>query len=193
MHVSLEKRLPAGAGIGGGSSDAAAVLRAMTRLYRRPFAGNPVDLGADIPVCLHGRAARMQGIGDIVAPVAIAELPAVLVNPGVAVSTPDVFAALTRRDGPAMADIGRSLARFDDALCWISEQRNDMQDAAVSLQPVIGDVLSALDAAGSRCTRMSGSGATCFGLFASKAGAETAAGHLRDTYPDWWVQAVTLS
>lgn len=193
VNITLDKHLPAGAGIGGGSSDAAAVLRAMETLFGRPFHGHSADLGADVPVCVYAKAARMQGIGDQITPVQMPSLPAVLVNPRVHVPTPAVFRALTTRDNPAMTDPVGPFDDVDAALSWIGAQRNDMQDAAISVQPVIETVLTAITRTASQCTRMSGSGATCFGLYPTFDDAKTAAADLAAMYPDWWVQAVTLS
>lgn len=188
--IQLDKHLPAAAGIGGGSSDAAATLRALSRSHGATC-DDPLSLGADVPVCMLARTARMRGIGDIVAPLdGVPPLPAVLVNPGVSVPTPDVFRTLDRRDGPAMPEI----PGFADATAcvrWLSEQRNDMQAAAIRLQPVIDTVLSELDGQGALLARMSGSGATCFGLFETRAQAEAAAGAIAAVHR-WWVRPTML-
>ena len=194
VHVTLDKHLPAAAGIGGGSSDAAACLRAVARLTGRPVpdAATLASLGADVPVCLVARAARMRGIGEGVAPLpAFPPLPAVLVNPGVAVPTGPVFAAMERADNAPMP---ASLPRWPDAGAltgWLTAQRNDLQAPAMVQVPAIGAVLAALGAQpGCTLARMSGSGATCFGLFSSRAAARVAAAAL--ARPEWWVRAVTL-
>ncbi|WP_299691821.1 4-(cytidine 5'-diphospho)-2-C-methyl-D-erythritol kinase [uncultured Tateyamaria sp.] len=187
-HIDLEKHLPHGAGIGGGSSDAAALLRAAN------FAGDASALGADVPVCLHGRAARMSGIGEVIRPVdGLPQLHAVLVNPGVHVPTPRVFAALTHKDNPAMSTLptAQTAGAF---VQWLRDQRNDLEAPAVSAQPVIADVLKALTkVACGGVVRMSGSGATCFALFQNKGQAELAAKDLAGVHPDWWVRACALS
>ena len=165
----LSKRLPVAAGLGGGSADAAAALRLLAR-------ANAIALddprlmqaaratGADVPVCLDPRTRHMRGIGDILSdPLDLPPLPAVLVNPGVAVPTRDVFAALgpLERQAPAAPSPGKA-ALLDE----IAEGRNDLEGPAIGLQPVIADVLSVLrKLPGCRLARMSGSGATCFGLF----------------------------
>lgn len=192
VAIRLEKHLPAAAGIGGGSSDAAAVLRGLERLYDRPHGGDLADLGADVPVCMLARAARMQGIGDVVSSVALDPLYAVLVNPGVEVATPAVFRALSRRDNPPMTPLPQEGAAA--VLHWLSEQRNDLQAPAIGVQPVIAEVLSALDGLdGPRLTRMSGSGATCFALFDDRASADRAASQMSAAHPNWWVRSCTLS
>ena len=195
LEIGLEKHLPAAAGIGGGSSDAAAVLRGAVALV--PGLELPADaglsLGADVPVCLLARAARMRGIGEDVMPVeGLPGLHGVLVNPGVAVSTGVIFRTLARKDNAPMPD---DLPRWRDAAdlaAWLAGQRNDMQDAAVAAVPVVGAVIAALAGTeGCLLARMSGSGATCFGLYADAAAADAAAVAL--TRPGWWVRAVRLS
>lgn len=194
---ALSKRLPVAAGLGGGSSDAAAALRLLAaandiapddpRLMQAARA-----TGADVPVCLDPRSRRMSGIGDILSePLVLAPLPAVLVNPGVAVPTREVFAALNLRPGAQSADTGppKTTALLDD----IAQGRNDLEEPAIELQPVIAKVLAVLrNLPACRLARMSGSGATCFGLFDSTHSAEAAARTLRVGYPDWWVRETVL-
>ncbi|MEO0999614.1 MAG: 4-(cytidine 5'-diphospho)-2-C-methyl-D-erythritol kinase [Pseudomonadota bacterium] len=191
--LRLEKRLPVAAGLGGGSADAAAAVRALARLGgdAAPAAETLVTLGADVPVCLASRAARMRGIGERLSP--SPPLPPhwlVLVNPGVPVPTVAVFGAMASRENPGMTlpEAGfRDLAAFAE---WLAAQRNDLEPAALSVAPGIGPVLAALRAqAGARLVRMSGSGATCFGVFAGEATALAAAERLRAAEPGWWVAA----
>lgn len=194
--IGLEKHLPAAGGIGGGSSDAAATLRALARLSGRPLpeAEAVLALGADVPVCLAARPARMAGIGELLVPVpALPPLPAVLVNPGVGVATPSVFRALERRENAPMAAVPSGLADAAELAGWLALQRNDLEPAAVALEPAIGTVLATL--AGSRdclLARMSGSGATCVGLYPSSASAQAAAAAMAAAAPAWWVVATTL-
>lgn len=188
-HIKLEKNLPNGAGLGGGSADAAAVLRSFGAEDRA------VELGADVPVCLSPQVQRMTGIGERLSPLdALATLWAVLVNPGVPVATPAVFAALTRKENPAMP---RDLPQFSSAqalIRWLAEMRNDLQTPAIALQPRIGTVLRDLSRlTGVGLCRMSGSGATCFGLFEDQELAQGAARDLVRSHPDWWVRACLLS
>lgn len=194
LDIRLDKHLPAAAGIGGGSADAAAVLRGIAAL--RPDIGLPADqglsLGADVPVCLRARAARMEGIGERVTPVDdLPPLHAVLVNPGVAVSTAAIFGSLARKDNPPMPAI---LPGWGDAAAladWLAGQRNDMQAAAIAAAPVVGLVIAAIAATdGCLLARMSGSGATCFGLYADAQAAALAAASLAQ--PAWWVRAARL-
>lgn len=193
VAITLDKHLPAAAGIGGGSSDAAAVLRAMERLFGRPYGGDLLKLGADVPVCMQAGAARMQGIGEIVTPLEIAPFRAVLVNPGVEVSTPAVFKALTRRDNAPMTPLPDS-GRTGDVLSWLADQRNDLEPPAAALRPEISQVLHALSALeGVRLARMSGSGATCFALFEGDGPGDAVVTDLRTAFPGWWVSGATLS
>jgi 4-diphosphocytidyl-2-C-methyl-D-erythritol kinase len=186
----LRKNLPVASGIGGGSADAAAALRLLCRLWQiapdpMELAQLAVGLGADIPVCLAGRASRMGGIGEILAAApALPECGIVLVNPGTAVATADVFR--TRRgewSKPALlSPFWPDAATMAAAL---AECRNDLQAAATTLQPAIGDVVQAL-AMAPACllARMSGSGATCFGLFPTPFAAASAAANVRRA--GWW-------
>ena len=195
LDITLEKHLPSAAGIGGGSSDAAAVLRGAAALL--PGLELPGDqglsLGADVPVCLMARAARMRGIGEDVTVVdGLPVLHAVLVNPGVAVSTAVIFRTLARKDNAPMPDVLPHWRDAADLAAWLEGQRNDMQGAAVAAAPVVGEVIAAIGAtAGCLLARMSGSGATCFGLYADAKSAAAAAAAL--ARPGWWVQAVRLS
>ncbi|MGE0714386.1 MAG: 4-(cytidine 5'-diphospho)-2-C-methyl-D-erythritol kinase [Alphaproteobacteria bacterium] len=188
--IHLVKRVPVAAGLGGGSSDAAAAIRALRRLWRiaPAFDAGPVAaaLGADVPMCLAGVPARIGGIGEIVTPLSgMPDLPAVLVNPGVPLATPDVFRARTGAfsDAARGADIAGDIVRG----------ANDLTDAARLLVPAIGAVLEALGATGGcRVARMSGSGATCFALYSDGAAALGAARALRRRRPGWWVRATRL-
>jgi 4-diphosphocytidyl-2-C-methyl-D-erythritol kinase len=192
-HFALTKHLPVAAGLGGGSADAAAALRLLAR--RNGIAPGDVRLmaaarqtGADVPVCLDPRPRLMRGIGDVLsAALDLAPLPAVLVNPGVALATKDVFRALTLPASNASAD------DIEPTFPSIASGTNDLEPAAIALQPVIADVLAALrESGGCRLARMSGSGATCFGLFDSAGAAAAAADSLNAAHANWWVRATTL-
>jgi 4-diphosphocytidyl-2-C-methyl-D-erythritol kinase len=196
--LTLVKNLPVASGIGGGSSDAAATLRALASLWdisvsEDELAALGARLGADVPVCLLGRAAWLGGIGERVAPApALPECAVLLANPGVGLATREVFAA--RRgafSAPARFDATPSDASGLAAL--LAERRNDLSDAAVMLCPVIADVLARLALLpGALLVRMSGSGATCFALFATLDRAEAAAQELRAERGDWWIVAARL-
>ncbi|MCV2892947.1 4-(cytidine 5'-diphospho)-2-C-methyl-D-erythritol kinase [Lentibacter sp. XHP0401] len=191
----LEKNLPAAAGIGGGSSDAAAALRALEALTGRAVdVTRLAELGADLPVCYFGRSCLMRGVGEQVEGVALPRVPAVLANPRVEVATPKVFAALALKDNPPMP----VLPVLDDVSALVAflanETRNDLEAPALALAPVIGEVIDRLWALeGARLARMSGSGATCFALFDEIGAAEKAAADLKAQKPDWWISAVWLS
>ena len=193
--ITLEKRLPIASGIGGGSADAAATMQALGAIWgcALPDAGQVLALGADVPVCLAGQSCRMAGIGDQISPIALPPAHLVLVNPGVGLSTAAVFGALLCRDNPPLPPA----APMPDAVAlaaYLGHCRNDLEAPALSLVPQIGAVLAALQGqTGCLLARMSGSGATCFGLFASASAAEAAATALRAQSAAWWVQATTMA
>ncbi len=185
LDIVLDKHLPVASGIGGGSADAAATLRALARLT-----GMATDdpalftiaeaLGADVPACLLGRSAVGTGKGEQLDPVAgLSDTPVLLVNPGVAVSTGPVFRAW---DGVDRGGIGPG-----DLLARAMAGRNDLEPPARALAPVIGDVVALLQAQpGVMLARMSGSGATCFALFATVAARQAAAATIALAQPGWW-------
>lgn len=197
-RFALTKHLPVAAGLGGGSADAAAALRLLARASRIALDDPRLmqaarATGADVPVCLDPRPRLMRGIGDILSePLDLPRLPAVLVNPGVAVPTREVFAVLNRPPGvqhPAAVPPPRPAALIDE----IANGTNDLEEPAIELQPVIVKVLAVLrNLPGCRLARMSGSGATCFGLFDSAPAATAAAHELRVGYPAWWVRPTEL-
>ena len=187
--LTLDKYLPVASGIGGGSADAAAALRLLSRLWQLPNTDLlfqlAARLGADVPVCLAGQPARMGGIGDRLGPAPA--LPAgglILVNPGIAVATAEVFGA---RKGPwsPQAVLPPRWADVSAMAADLGALENDLQPAAISMQPSIGAVLAALEATrGCLLARMSGSGATCFGLYADAEMANRAAEAIAN--PGWW-------
>jgi 4-diphosphocytidyl-2-C-methyl-D-erythritol kinase len=211
-RFDLDKSLPVAAGLGGGSSDAAAALRLLAQA--NPAILTPDDprlmkaaraTGADVPVCLEARPRVMRGTGDILSsPLSLPKLPAVLINPRVSAPTAAVFAAYsaTPHDGetadPATALAGRATSQdhmptVDDLIAALAQSRNDLEAPAIRLHPVIAEVLAALRALpGCRLARMSGSGATCFALLDTDAEAATAARTLAARAPRWWVRAVSL-
>jgi 4-diphosphocytidyl-2-C-methyl-D-erythritol kinase len=197
-RFTLDKRLPVAAGLGGGSSDAAAALRLLARHNRialdDPRLQEAARLtGADVPVCLDPKARMMRGIGEILsAPLAFAKRPAVLVNPGVSVATKEVFAKLAASRSSLAKTGGRNPTALE-MTAFIAAACNDLEPPAVVLQPIIADVLAALRASAQcRLARMSGSGATCFALYDSGRAATAAARALRGKHPGWWVRATTL-
>ncbi|TGP56800.1 4-(cytidine 5'-diphospho)-2-C-methyl-D-erythritol kinase [bacterium M00.F.Ca.ET.230.01.1.1] len=194
VAIQLEKNLPVASGVGGGSSDAAAALNALARLWKlaiddTSLARIGLSLGADVPMCLKSKPLVARGIGDEVLPLsAFPALGLVLVNPGVAVATPDVFKALSRRDKEALPALPKRLD-FHAVRNWLETTRNDLEPPAQSIQPAIGEALKALKRADAAFARMSGSGATCFGLFETGNVAKRAAIEIRARHPDWFVAA----
>jgi len=195
--LTLVKNLPVASGIGGGSSDAAAALKALAALWRLgpasiDLAALAATLGADVPVCLGARAAWLGGIGGEVEPApGVPPVTALLVNPGIALPTPAVFKA---RRGPFSSPARFAMpAATADLIGLLAARRNDLTDAAVSLVPTIARVLERLAGLeGALPARMSGSGATCFALFAAPEAAAAAAARLRAERPEWWVAAGRL-
>ena len=201
-RFELDKELPIAAGLGGGSSDAAAALRLLARHNDLPVGDARLQAaaratGADVPVCLDPRTRMMHGIGEILSdPIDLPELPAVLVNPGVAVPTKDVFATLGAPTLTSPVQRDDFIAINADAASLISilsARRNDMEIPAITIQAVVADVLAALQASpGCLLARMSGSGATCFGLYGSAGAANDAAHRMRKSHAGWWVRSTVL-
>ncbi len=199
LALTLHKSLPVAAGIGGGSADAAAALRLMAGLSRQPIpiaelSALAAQLGADVPACLLSRPLVARGIGEILAP--LPEFPLchiVLVNPMVPLATADVFRRLRAHDNYPLPTLPSPLTRPAQLGIWLAETRNDLEPPAIKLVPLIGDLVQRLRAApGCILARMSGSGATVFGLFGSSTQAHQAASDLRQASPDHWVAAAPL-
>ncbi|MCR8826105.1 4-(cytidine 5'-diphospho)-2-C-methyl-D-erythritol kinase [Pseudosulfitobacter koreensis] len=193
--LTLTKELPVASGIGGGSADAAAVWRGLGVMTGQGRDGvDLLALGADIPVCVSSQAARMQGVGDVITPVGgLPDLHVVLANPRVAVSTPHIFRTLAHKDNAPMPAILPTFTDAADLCAWLATQRNDLQAAAESIAPQIALTRQAMAALpGCMLARMSGSGATCFGVFKSATAATQAAQRLAHAQPGWWVRAGRL-
>jgi 4-diphosphocytidyl-2-C-methyl-D-erythritol kinase len=200
LRITLDKQLPVAAGLGGGSSDAGAVLKLVRDVLGLPFedealADIAAGLGADGPMCLHARTAWAEGRGDVLSfETGLPPLPALLVNPGVPSSTGAVYGTFDagspgQADRPAPPPAGDLAAVID----WLATQRNDLQAPAVALAPAIGEALAATAGLpGARLTRMSGSGATVFALFDTTAAAGAAAQLLAARHPDWWIRPTLL-
>ena len=199
LAVTLDKRLPIAAGLGGGSSDAGAALRLADQalgleLGETRLAELSKTVGADGPMCLAMRSAWAEGIGDrLTFEPSLPSLHAVLVNPGRPSPTGAVYRAYDAGP-PRTADRPQPPEDWSPAsvIDWLAAQRNDLQAPAVSLEPAIGEALSAVAATGARLTRMSGSGATVFGLFADAESAAEAADKLHSKHDDWWVIPTVL-
>ncbi len=195
VSIAVEKNIPAGAGLGGGSADAAAVLSGLNRSFKAGLSVSALraiglTLGADVPMCLEGRALRARGVGEIIDPLDDwPPLPLVLVWPARTVSTVEVFKALARRDNPPLKKPPLA-GDARDAAEWLDDCRNDLEPAACALAPEITAVLDALLATeGCMIARMSGSGSACYGLYAEKEEAEAAAAKVSASRPQWWVHA----
>lgn len=190
-HIALEKNLPVAAGLGGGSADAAAALRGLARLWGEGQAALPgiaASLGADVPMCLASRPARAQGIGEHLSHLPrLPQAHLVLVNPGIPVPTAEVFQRLPRADNPPLPEPAWS--SFASFVVALAGARNDLEAPSIDRCPEIARVLSALGACKScALARMSGSGATCFGLFERAAEAEAARARIRAAEPGWWAE-----
>jgi 4-diphosphocytidyl-2-C-methyl-D-erythritol kinase len=190
-HFTLDKKVPAGAGLGGGSADAAAALRLLAKANGLPLDDERVItaarvVGADVPVCLFGEARLMTGIGDVLSgPYFMPRLGAVLAFPGKGLATKDVYAA-----HDALDQFNRGFVPRSKELR--AAELNDLEQAAVSMAPVVGVCLDAMRVSGAGIAGMSGSGSACFGLYETEATAQRAAGMLAAAHPDWWVRPTVL-
>jgi len=186
VTIRLEKNLPVASGIGGGSADAATTLLTLREFWKTDIALEPVakKLGADVPMCLQSAPLRAEGIGDEITMLDGGNpLHMVLVNPDVAVSTPEIFSQLDKRDNEPITQAHmRSLPDLEA----ISRMRNDLQAPAVSIRPEITQALSALEHTSPLFFRMSGSGATCFALYENEGLANAAAEMIKMAHPQWW-------
>ena len=205
---TLDKVLPVAAGIGGGSADAAAALRLLARVNGLEL-DDPRLLevalltGADVPVCLASQPCDMTGVGETLLPLSLPKMPCVLVNPRLPVATRDVFQALGLRSGELLvgaADVMQATgwpeagASIEDWVEVLAANFNDLEAPATRIQPVIGEVISALSATnGAWLARMSGSGATCFALYENTAEALRASQKIQLDHPLWWVHAGVLN
>ncbi len=205
---TLDKALPVAAGIGGGSADAAAALRLLAQLNGLALDDPRIIevaklTGADVPVCVNSHSCVMTGVGEALQPLNLPKMPCVMVNPGVPVATKDVFAALGLRNGELRVGVTDVLlqhrwpdgqASLEDWVEALAASSNDLETPALRVQPVIGEVIAALNATnGAWLARMSGSGATCFAIYENTVEAGRAAEKLRREHPGWWVHAGTLS
>jgi 4-diphosphocytidyl-2-C-methyl-D-erythritol kinase len=199
VKLHLVKNLPVASGIGGGSADAAAALRIMAALASQPVPVSALldlaaGLGADVPACLLSRPLVARGVGEILSPLPqFPQLHITLVNPKVPVSTPDVFRRLRAHDNYPLPALPEPLTRPAQLGLWLNETRNDLQPPAIKLVPEIGVLVDELaETPGVMLARMSGSGATVFGLFGSAGQAHEAASQMRKAHPDYWVGTAPL-
>jgi len=195
LHLTLEKQLPVAAGIGGGSADAGAALRLCGRAAG--FAANQkaqfaeaAALGADVPACLLSKPTWLSGVGEGLRPALVtSKYSLVLVNPGIAVPTADVFARLALGKHGAPRDERPNLLSLDELTSFLATTRNDLEGPACAMAPEIRTALDEIEQTSPLVARMSGSGATCFGIYESRDQADTAAQKIRAAQSDWWVMA----
>ena len=199
VRITLTKNLPLASGLGGGSADAAAVIWGLCEWWNisrsaHYLPGLMAKLGADVPVCFPCKTARVRGIGDILdaAPL-VGETPIVLVNPGKHCSTAEVFTLFDAKYKEPMA-LPESLENYKDLIAFLKTRDNDLQKPALEVAPEISSALKALESQkGCGFARMTGSGATCFGLFENEAQAQKAARGIAVKNKGWWVKACWLS
>ncbi len=190
VNIRLEKILPIAAGLGGGSSDAAATLRGISRLY--PSNQNLFELakklGADVPFLLSGGAARVQGFGEVLEPVKLPEIHLVLANPGVGITAREAYLGLNGRYGTKL-ELPKIIAALSNL--EIPPYRNDLEAPVLEAYPIVGTVKTALEQAGLYGVLMSGSGSTCFGLATTADSAREIAARVKLEHPNWWVSAAS--
>jgi 4-diphosphocytidyl-2-C-methyl-D-erythritol kinase len=198
--IMVEKNLPIAGGIGGGSADAAAVLRGLDLLWElhtpvKQLVALAADLGSDVPVCLLSQPCWVQGRGEVLTPIPpLPRLSTVLVNPGVALPTPHVFAALNARTGTGSMHPPGKLKTLWDVLEFLGDATNDLEAPACQIAPAIQDVLTAFDQEpGCALAQMSGSGSTCFALFHEHEFAQGAAERIAQDHPGWWVALTRIA
>lgn len=194
LHITLSKNLPVGAGIGGGSADAAATVRGLLDFFGSDAWVDDIllSLGADVPACYYSAPMRIGGIGEQIELLTrFPEIPAILVNPLAHCPTPRVFQALRNVAFVDKQDIP-PLNNKDALFRYLENTRNDLTDTAITIVPEIDNVLGALEKTNAPIVRMSGSGATCFALFDDEASCRKAADDLSAAHPDWWVYSGKL-
>ena len=189
-HITLTKNLPPSAGLGGGSSDAAAAIRGLSRLWGTdlPEIDDLMKIGSDLPVCINQKTQHMKGFGEVLEEInTFPNLPILLVNPLKKVSTHTVFRMLQNKKNPPLSKYEKLFQAKKYWINWLLLQRNDLMEPAVKVEPVISEVLRLISKQVSvEKVSMSGSGATCFGVFENKHDCDLAMKRVRLERPDWW-------
>jgi 4-diphosphocytidyl-2-C-methyl-D-erythritol kinase len=198
LNITLEKNLPVASGMGGGSADAAAAYRGILALSgAKPQPSDMaklLEIGADVPMCVASAPAQVRGIGEQISPLPdMAQLHVVLVNPRVQTSTPEVFKALINKQNNAIAALPKDMSNPEILTAFLQDQRNDLQLPASLITPIIAQTLQAIARTGAQLVRMSGSGATCFGVYPTAPAAAQAARDIADQHPDWWIKPALLN
>jgi 4-diphosphocytidyl-2-C-methyl-D-erythritol kinase len=198
-RITVEKNIPVGAGLGGGSADAAATLKLLNSFWglgldRAQLMQIGLTLGADVPACVMGGTIRMEGIGEVLTQLPdLPQVPILLVHPGPGLSTPQVFRALAGRHSGAAPYSAVGFNAAGDLISGITPLRNDLEAPAIELLPVIGDILAALNStSGCSMARMSGSGSACFAIYPNAQAASDAVTNLTSRHPHWWIRAGLL-
>lgn len=192
-RITLTKSLPVGSGFGGGSADAAAVLAGLAELWGVKLdAAFALTLGSDVPMCMESRPAMVRGVGEIIEPLSLpAGVHVLLAHPRAPLLTADVYRQFKGPFSPPVAQAGWDSARA--LVAYLGEQHNDLQPPAMAIMPAVGDIVNTIAATdGCLLARMSGSGAGCFGLYASAEDALEAHNHFQSTHPQWWSAATQL-
>ena len=192
--ITLTKNLPIASGIGGGSADAAATIRAMSCMTSAPVPrDNGLSLGADVPVCLQSTSCHMEGIGNVITPLAgFPNFPAILVFPKTGVATASVFTAVDNKQNTPISSMPVTNLTSRNIGEYLCRQRNDLEGPSANINKEISACLNLIKQQGAFLARMSGSGATCFGLFETKHKADLAAHTIAKCQPEWWVKPCML-
>lgn len=196
LHIDIEliKHLPIGAGLGGGSSDAARTLKTLSGLWECPIPDTlPLHLGSDVPACIYARPTWMEGIGEQLTPIKIPfSIHCLLASPRIDVSSREIYQQLTPPYDDII-DLPESFADYDALLTFLTRSKNRLETPAIQVEPHIENVLAALRLLpGCDLARMSGSGSTCIGLFPTENACNDAKNMLQTTYPHWWINTTTL-
>lgn len=199
LSITLEKNIPIGAGLGGGSADAAAAVRGILEYAQVSLPQKEIDeillsLGADTPICYARKPAYIKGIGEVIEPIApLPQIPAMLIYPNEFCSTVEIFKSYDG-DFSQTADHPKSFSDLKSLYDFLNKQKNDLTDAAIKKIPAIGDILQTIGKQdGCVISRLTGSGSTCFGLFETTEQSTKAAEKIQKAKPHWWVRPVIIS